>query len=259
MAVPPHASPSNRQLVPHGGNTPLMFAARVGDLESAVLLVEAGADVDDTDARGVSATVLSAHSGFAQLVEFLLDAGADANAAEAGFSALHVAIMRRDLHVARVLLAHGADPNARLTNWTPTRRASDDWHFHPALVGATPFWIAARFLEPGLMRLLVEQGADPLFVHHADYVGSSGTFGADRKTEATTALMAAVGMGGPRRMRAYWDLEPSELEALTLEAVTLAVELGVDVQAVDLEGRTAADVARYDSVVSFLTEEGTRR
>jgi len=37
------------------------------------------------------------------------------------------------------------------------------------------------------------------------------------------------------------------------------VELGVDVQAVDLEGRTAADVARYDSVVSFLTEEGTRR
>ena len=67
--------------IPHGGDTALMFAARVGDLASAKLLVAAGANVNDADAWGVSATVLAAHSGFGELVEFLLEQGADPNAA----------------------------------------------------------------------------------------------------------------------------------------------------------------------------------
>jgi uncharacterized protein len=72
MAVPPHGYlPYNRQ-IPHGGDTALMFAARVGDLESARLLVAAGANVNDADAWGVTATVLAGHSGFRDLVEFLL-------------------------------------------------------------------------------------------------------------------------------------------------------------------------------------------
>ena len=41
-------------------------------------------------------------------------------------------------------------------------------------MGATPFWLAARFTEPDVMRLLVKHGADPLFVHHADYVAEEG-------------------------------------------------------------------------------------
>ena len=256
MAIPPHSNPANQQNIPHGGNSPLMFAARVGDLASARLLVDAGADVDATDAWGVSATVLAAHSGLSDLVEFLLDEGADPNTAGAGFSALHVAVMRRDTHMVGVLLAHGADANAQLTNWTPTRRASRDWSIHPALVGASPFWLAARFSQPDVMRLLVEHGADPLFVHHADYVRTAGTYGVNHTIEATTALMAAVGMGGSRRMRAFVSPDPADLEALSLEAVRLAVALGVDVDAVDEEGRTAADAARYDSVVDFLSGVG---
>ena len=258
MAVPPHSSPANQQDVPHGGNTALMFAARVGDLVSARLLVEAGADVDDEDASGASAAVFAAHSGFGDLVEFLLDEGADASAAGAGFSALHMAIMRRDEAVVRALLAHGADANARLENWTPTRRASRDWHFHPSLVGATPFWLAARFSQPGVMRLLVEHGADPLFVHESHYVASAGTYGADGRREATTALMATVGMGGPRGMRAYVNPDPAEREALMLEAAKLAVDFGVDVGAVNLDGRTAVDMAQYGSVADFLAEAGGR-
>ena len=191
-------------------------------------------------------------------MEFLLDEGADPDAADAGFSALHVAVMRRDAHIVRALLAHGADPNAQLATWTPTRRASRDWSIHPALVGASPFWLAARFSQPELMRLLVEHGADPLFVHHADYMRTIGTYGAERSTEATTALMAAVGMGGSRRMRAFVSVDPADLEALSLEAVELAVELGVDVDAVDEEGRTAADAARYDSVKEYLSTVGRR-
>ena len=91
-----------------------MFAARVGDLDSAKLLVAAGANVNDADAWGVSATTLAAHSGFGDLVRFLLDKGADPNLAAPGFTALHEAIMRRDEKMVAALLDHGADPNAPL-------------------------------------------------------------------------------------------------------------------------------------------------
>ena len=180
MAVPPHGYLPYNKAIPHGNETALMFAARAGDLESAKLLVAAGANVNDTDAWGVSAVVLAEHSGFRDLGEFLLDKGADANAAGAGFTALHEAIMRRDEKMVASLLDHGADPNAPLRTWTPTRRSSEDWHFEPSLVGATPFWLAARFTEPGVMRLLVKHGADPLFVFHVSWVASEGTGQAPR-------------------------------------------------------------------------------
>ncbi len=258
MAIPPHSAPENQQNVPHGGNTALTFAARVGDLASARMLVNAGANVDDADARGASVMVLAAHSGFVDLVEFALDEGADPNAAGAGFTALHLAILRRDEDLGRSLLANGADPNARITNWTPTRRASADWYIHPALIGATPFWLAARFTQPGFMRLLAENGADALFVHSVRYVAASGSYGAAGTEESTTALMAAVGMGS-RRVRAFVGPDPAELEFLTLEAVRLAVELGVDIDATDLEGSTVADARTFDSVTEFLAAEAARR
>ena len=102
MAVPPHGLLEYNRAIPHGGNTALMFAARVGDVASAKLLVAAGANVNDADAWGVSATVLAAHSGYAEFVEFLLGEGADPNAAAAGFTALHEAIMRRNEQTASV-------------------------------------------------------------------------------------------------------------------------------------------------------------
>ena len=255
MAVPPHGQLEYNRAIPHGGETALMFAARVGDLASAKLLVAAGSNVNDQDAWGVSATVLAAHSGFGEFVEFLLDKGADPNAAAAGFTALHEAIMRRNERMVSALLAHGADANAPLRTWTPTRRSSHDLHFEPALVGATPFWLAARFSQPNVMRLLVNHGADPLFVHHSDYIAEAGS---RHRTEATTPLMAATGMGGGT---AWVPVPRAEREALALEAVKLAAELGVDVNAANTDGRTALDAAkalRYDSVVKFLVEKHAR-
>jgi ankyrin repeat protein len=234
-----------------------MFAARVGDLESAKLLVAAGADVNDSDAWGVTATTMAAHSGFGDLVTFLLDKGADPNLSTPGFTALHEALIRRDERMVASLLAHGADPNAPLRAWTPTRRASNDYNFPPALVGASPFWMAARFNEPNAMRMLAKAGADPLFVHRADYLAGEAY---DQRKDATTALMAAVGMGGGRLIP--WVAVPrSEREALTLDAVKTAVELGVDVNARDLDGRTALDAAKalkFDSVIRFLTDKGAQ-
>ena len=259
MAVPPHGYLNYNRAIPQGGDTALMFAARVGDLASARLLMAAGANVNDADAWGVSATALSAHAGHGELVEFLLEHGADANAAQAGFTALHAAVMRRDEKMVSALLAHGADANAPVRNWTPTRRSSKDFHFGPELVGATPFWLAARFSEPGIMRLLVKHGANPLFVHHGDHVVEArGGTGFQHRTDVTTALMAAAGMGGGE---VWIQPDRSEREALTLEAVKLAAELGVDVNAANADGRTALDAAKalkYETVVKFLLEKGAR-
>jgi len=257
MAVPPHGYLPYNLTIPHGGETALMFAARVGDLDSARLLVAAGANVNDADAWGVSATTLAAHSGFTDLVLFLLDKEADPNAAPNGFTALHEAIMRRDEKMAAALLEHHADPNTPLKTLTPTRRSSDDFHFEPALIGATPYWLAARFTEPNVMRLLVKHGADPMFVHHADWIAEQGFGGVSRK-ENVNALMAATGM---LRANAWVDVPKSEREALTLETVKVAVELGADLNLVNTDGRTALDAAkalRYQSVVDFLTAKGAK-
>src|SRR5712692_4959852 len=106
--------PDYQVKIQHGGDTPLLFAARAGDLAAAKLLVTAGADVNDVAADGVRATVLAAHSGNGELVEFLLEKGANPNAAAAGYTALHAAILRGNKKAVAALLAHGADPNAKL-------------------------------------------------------------------------------------------------------------------------------------------------
>jgi ankyrin repeat protein len=257
MAVSPHGDLDYNRAIPHGGDTALMFAARVGDFASARLLVAAGANVDDQDAWGISATVLAAHSGYGDLVELFLEQGADPNAAAPGFTALHEAIMRRDEKTVTALLAYGADPNAPLRTWTPTRRSSHDFYFDPELVGATPFWLAARFSQPSVMRLLLTYGADPMFVHHGDHVvlGKGGD-AFERRTQVTTALMAAAGMGGGT---AWVQPGRGEREKLALEAVKLAAELGIDVNAASTDGRRALDAAKalkYDTVVKFLVEKG---
>ena len=246
--------------IQHGGDTALLFAARAGDLASAKLLVAAGAGVNDTAASGVSATVLAAHSGNGELVEFLLEKDANPNAAAAGYTALHAAILRRNKKAVVALLAHGADPNAKLRASTPVRRASQDFYFHPAFVGATPFWLAARFSQPDVMRLLADRGADPLFVHHVSYWGERAASSQYvRETPgATTALMAAVGMG---HGGGFVPPDPGEREARSLEAVKLAVELGVNVNAADAHGRTALEAAtalRYKSVAEFLVAKGAK-
>ena len=258
MAVPPHSRPEYNREIPHGGNTALLFAVRAGDLPSARVLVEAGADVDDTDAWGVSAAVLAAHGGHRELLEYLLENGADPNAADAGFAALHDAVMRNDTRMVAALLAHGADPNQPLLTWTPTRRASRDHHYPPPFVGASPFWLAARFARIDLMRMLADHGADPHFVHEVDYIVDGRM---QWQTERTTTLMAAFGMGG-RRARPWVPYSGAPTAELRiLEAAMLAVELGVHVNAVDATGRTVLDEAealQFESVVEYLVEIGAQ-
>ena len=256
MAVPPHGVPLYNKVIPHGGDTALLFAARSGDLASATHLVAAGANVNDTDAWGVSATVLAAHSGFGDLVAFLLERGADPNAAEAGFTALHAAIMRR--HVAHGERAARRAAPTRTRRSRPGRRPGARRRTTTSRLnwsGATPYWLAARFTAPEIMRLLLKHGADPRVVHTGHYHAEEPI---EPRTQVTTAVMAATGMGGGA---AWVPPDRREREALMLETVTLALEQGVDVNAANTDGRTALDAARalkFERVVTFLVEHGAR-
>src|SRR4030095_15205483 len=146
--------------VPRGGSTAILFAARSGDVESVRLLIAAGADVNDVLPDGTSALVLAAHSGHGPVAKLLLEKDADPNAAAIGYTALHAAVLRSDLDLVQSLLAHKADPNMQITKGTPVRRNSQDFELPKTLIGATPYLLAARFLEIDIMRALAAGGAD---------------------------------------------------------------------------------------------------
>ena len=228
----------------HGGSTPLLFAARSGDVETAKVLVGAGANVDDITASGASALVVAAHSGHGPLAIYLLEQRADPNAAGAGYTALHAAVLRSQIQLVKVLLDHAADPNARVEHGTPGRRFSADYSIRAQLIGATAFWLAAKYGETEILRILAKRGADP------HLVPKSGM----------SALEAAMGMPGGsqenRRDRIVSSPpDPAEEETLTLELGRFVLPLGVDVNAADLAGNTAlhqAVLKNFESVVEFL-------
>ncbi len=247
-----------------GGFTALLFAARVGDLPSARLLVEAGADVSRSSPEYGSALVVAAASGQEELARFLLDRGANPNVADRwGFTALHYALrdgitaigMSRERiatdsywlrpglpGLAQPLLEHGADPNARVGDgfpafdYPPFARTTGNSMPQIRQPGATAFFLAAAALDAGLMRLLLEHGADPKLT----------TF------EGATPLMAAAGMG---RLENLTETEKQK----ALEAARLALETGNDVNAANQDGRTALAAAAFvgaTDVVQLLAERG---
>jgi ankyrin repeat protein len=236
-----------------GGSTPLLFAARVGDVESTRLLLAAGANANDAGPDGISAVVLATRSGHEKLARFLVEQGADPNAAAAGYTALHAAVLMGDLDLVKTLLAHGANPNAQLTRGTPIRRNRSDLVLQIDLLGATPFLLAAKYADLEIMRVLTSGGADP---------------GLPMKN-GTTPLAAAAGFGwagGVNRRGLVYDkftnygstLHPQE-EKETLEAVGFLLGLGLDVNGADPNGNTplfGAVAKGFDSVVQFLVDKG---
>ena len=239
---------------PRGGMTALLFAARSGDADSARMLVAAGGDVNDALPDGASALIVAAHSGHRQAALALLEMGANPNANAVGYTALHAAVLRSDLDLVKALLARGADPNVPLTRGTPVRRNSQDFELPKTLIGATPYALAAKFLEPEIMRALATAGADPR----------------RPMKDGATPLMAAAGMGivapaqdekrgTDRRGLAILDGGIVEPESRVLETVATALSLGSDLEAVNPSGETALHIASaqgYETVVRTLAEHG---
>jgi uncharacterized protein len=230
-----------------GGSTPLLFAARSGDAESAKELLAAGADSNDSLPDGTSALVLAAQSGNRDVALALLDKGAEPNDLGIGYSALHAAILRSDLSLVKALLAHRADPNSRMTKGTPVRRNSTDYFLLTPLVGSTPYLLAAKFLEPEIMQALIAGGSDPRLT----------------MPDGATALMLAAGMDSPtnedRRGVNVIDFGKLEPESEVLPAVIAAFDEGGGVSTANNTGDTALHAAvthRYETVIQFLADHG---
>lgn len=241
--------------IDQGGYTPLLFAARSGDAASAELLLNAGADVNDAEPDGASVLVVALLSGQSDVAKRLLDKGADPNAAAAGYGPLHAAVVRGDTGMVTALLAHGANPDAAIVRGTPVPRYSNGFFLSSHMIGATPFFLAAQFDEPEMMRALAEHGANPRLA----------------KPDGTTPLMAAAGVGWDedRRERlvdpAEHDLalvQDPDTRALMgsgIRSVQAAVELGADVNAANKAGDTALHGAArhgFRSDVQFLADKG---
>ena len=263
---PQDSHPDYKTWVEEGGYTPLLFAARAGDLASAEALVSAGADINAVSAFGISPTIMAVHGGNTALLGMLLDGGARIDDASSGHTAVHAAVLRGDTAAVQVLVDHGADLEIQLTRATPVRRQSTDYHFHQAFVGATPLWLAARFAEPEIMSILLKAGANPHAVTMVSYPAQRGLAENYQAEEGEiTVLMAAVGMGHRRATPSWGSLERREgrtgkdNETYALEATRLAIAAGVDLNRKDSAGQSAlafAKARRYESVVSLLTNAG---
>lgn len=238
------------------GFTPLLFAARNGNVEIGKLLLQAGSDVNESTQEDGSALVVSTASAHTEFSIYLLEKGANPNATDwFGFTPLHNAIQKGLADVssaqyhaafvpppnlpelAKALLDHGADPNARVKTDYPDHTRAPFRQTNPiSLIGATPFFLAAAAGDAGLMRILVDKGANPSLSLADD----------------TTPLMAAAGAGRVQDFSA--DEEPH-----SVDAVKLALELGANVNATNRSGQTALHAAAFTGVngtVQLLADHG---
>ena len=232
------------------GLTPLLFAVRAGHIAASRVLLDAGANVNETVGDGSSALLLAVMNAHYELAALLLDKGANPNADAQGWTPLHQLVFTRrpntnrgapvplpsgnlsDLKLVEVLVKHGADANARM------KRERDDGSRNVLnSIGATPYLLAAKAADVAMMRALVANGADPLLT----------------TDEGATPLMAAAGVG-------IWRTgENPGTNEEAVEAAKLALELGGDVDARDANGDTAIHGALYrgsKEVVQFLAEHG---
>ena len=231
--------------------TALLFAVRAGEIEAARALLDAGANVNETVSDGTSALVVAISNAHYELATILLDKGAATNAAAQGWTALHQLARTRALNVghlpppvptgtvsglalAKSLIAHGANVNARVTK-TVMDAYRGGFHF----VGATPLLLAAKGVDFELMRVLLANGADPLLMNSIH----------------TTPLLAAAGVEVSR------PGEDSGTNEDALEAFKVALEAGGDVNAVNDEGDSplhGAALRGANPIVQILVDRGAK-
>jgi ankyrin repeat protein len=227
--------------LPRGGWTALMFAARQNAVDAAAALADAKADLNATDPDGTTALHLAILNVHYDLATMLLRKGADPNVGDnSGMTALYAAVDMRSpagmmtrpnpklvaeidaAEMIKILLANGANPNARLKKPIIGR--------HNNLVGdtslgdgTTPLIRAAKSNDLNILRALLDGGADPTLT---------------LKDRTTTAMIAT-----------------------SLDAIKLLVERGVDVNAFNTNGQTILHNAAgrgANPIIQYVVEKGAR-
>jgi ankyrin repeat protein len=250
------------QIKDGGGLTPLVFAAREDCLECARILLDAGADVNQMTKYGWTALLTATQNRHYKLGAYLLDHGANPNLAnKGGWAPLYLATDNRSiesgdypvrkpdmdhLDYIKLLIAKGADVNRRICgeksteteckgDTTETRtNFTMQWLYED---GATAFLRAAQSGDTELMKLLLEHGADPkIMTAHKD-----------------SALAVAAGIGWVEGVTYEWSPQQG------LEAVKMCLDLGIDPNIPDDQGRTALHGAAHKGrtdVIQLLVDHG---
>jgi ankyrin len=245
-----------------GGITALVLAAREGDMETVKVLVEAGANVNQVTHYGWSPLLVATQNRNYKIGKYLLEHGADPNIANnGGWSPLYIATDNRNieggdypvrapdmdhLEYITLLLDKGANVNARVCGKksTATQCAGDSTETRTIFTmqwlyedGATAFWRAAQSGDVALMKLLIARGADAKI----------------NTAHKVTPLAVASGIGWVDGITFEWS------EAENLEAVKMCLDLGIDPNVADDEGRTALHGAAHkgrNAVVQMLVDRG---
>ncbi len=247
-----------------GGLTPLVYAARENCMECAQALVGAGADVNQRTFYGWTALLVATQNRHYKLGQYLLEHGADPNIPnKGGWTPLYLATDNRNIEggdypvrapdmdhmdFIKLLIAKGANVNARIcgAESTPEDCKGDStetrtnftmqWLFED---GATPFLRAAQSGDVELMKLLLAHGADPkIFTAHD-----------------VTPLAVASGIGWVEGVTFEWSPEEN------IEAVKMCLDLGIDPNVADDEGRTALHGAAHKGrleVIQMLVDHGAK-
>ncbi len=246
---------------PQGGFSALMFAARQGAVDAAQVLADAHANLDLQDPDGTPALTVAIVNGHHDVARVLLEHGANPNIADAaGMTPLYAAV---ELHTTemyperkalrhpsgsfstmdliKLLLVKHAQPDMPLKavtlRWGRRRGPGD-----AALAeGATPLMRAARFADVEVMRVLLDGGANPAL----------------KQKDQTTVLMLAAGAGWRTGETILGGLDYGP-ESDAIDAVTLCLERGADVNDTDEDGLTALHhaVPRGAGVVQLLVDHG---
>jgi uncharacterized protein len=147
------------------------------------------------------------------------------------------------LQIVDMLLAAGANPNARLRLAPPFRNIGNDRGLDGMLTtGATPLLRAAKALDVPAIQLLLANGADLNLAN----------------ARGMTPTMAAAGLGSvDADTRGIYTTE--DVQQRSIDSLKLLLKAGGDINAKDARGLTALhEAARWgwNDVVQFLVENG---
>src|SRR5215510_10976150 len=252
------------------GFTPLHFAARVGDVESARMLLDAGVDVniryeraaESGRGRGAAEAGAGGRAAAPRRAGAARGAagggsGARADSTFPGSTPLLVATVRGQVPLALFLLDHGADPNVMDAGFTPLFWAAGTWEnglANPVYGFVDPVGgIPDREAKLTLVKALLAHGANPNLQMTARPPGYGGTgTGGYNDAVGATAFVVAANAADVEMMRILLDAgaDPHLVSKTNSNAILAATGLNRGI------GEIVDDEDRAMAAVQFLLETG---